>query len=45
MRILLKIYWIDKYLNLDDDKENEIQMKHKILDIYNARLDERIKRK
>ena len=30
---------------IDDDKESEIQMKYKILDIYNARLDERIKRK
>ncbi len=29
----------------DDDKESEIQMKYKVLDIYNARLDERIKRK
>jgi transcriptional adapter 2-alpha len=30
---------------LDDDKETEIQMKYQILQIYNARLDERIKRK
>ena len=29
----------------DDDKESELKMKFKLLDIYNARLDERIKRK
>lgn len=29
----------------DEDKEIEIKMKYKILDIYNSRLDERIKRK
>jgi len=29
----------------EDDKENELQMKYKLLDIYNIRLDERIKRK
>lgn len=29
----------------DDDDENEIQLKKKILEIYNKRLDERIKRK
>ena len=29
----------------EDDNETEIKMKYKILDIYNARLDERIKRK
>lgn len=29
----------------DDDKESELKMKYKLLEIYNARLDERIKRK
>lgn len=29
----------------DDDKEIELKMKYKLLEIYNARLDERIKRK
>ena len=29
----------------DDDKEYEIEMKLKVLDIYNLRLDERNKRK
>lgn len=29
----------------DDDKQYEIEMKLKVLDIYNIRLDERIKRK
>lgn len=29
----------------DDDKPYEIEMKLKVLDIYNIRLDERIKRK
>ncbi len=29
----------------DDDKESELKMKFKLLDIYNARLEERIKRK
>jgi transcriptional adapter 2-alpha len=29
----------------DDDKPNELNMKYKLLEIYNARLDERIKRK
>ncbi|KAL4486176.1 hypothetical protein ABPG72_012229 [Tetrahymena utriculariae] len=29
----------------DDDKETELKMKYKLLEIYNARLDERIKRK
>jgi len=29
----------------DDDKENELQMKYKLLNIYNTRLDERLKRK
>lgn len=29
----------------EDDKPGEIEMKYKILDLYNARLDERIKRK
>jgi transcriptional adapter 2-alpha len=29
----------------DDDKEYEIEMKYKVLDIYNLRLDERNKRK
>ena len=29
----------------DDDKESELEMKYKLLDIYNARLDERLKRK
>jgi transcriptional adapter 2-alpha len=29
----------------DDDKPDETALKHKILEIYNARLDERIKRK
>ena len=29
----------------DDDKDSELKMKYKLLDIYNARLDERIKRK
>ncbi len=29
----------------DDDKPDEIQLKQKILEIYNSRLDERIKRK
>lgn len=29
----------------DDDKQYEIDMKMKVLDIYNLRLDERIKRK
>lgn len=29
----------------DDDKPYEIEMKMKVLDIYNQRLDERIKRK
>ena len=29
----------------ENDSEMEIQMKYKILDIYNARLDERNKRK
>lgn len=30
---------------LDDDKPEEIQLKQRILEIYNSRLDERIKRK
>ncbi|EGR31009.1 hypothetical protein IMG5_119510 [Ichthyophthirius multifiliis] len=29
----------------DDDKPNELAMKYKLLEIYNARLDERVKRK
>ena len=29
----------------DDDRESEMEMKFKLLDIYNSRLDERIKRK
>ena len=29
----------------DDDKEYEIEMKMKVLDIYNLRLEERNKRK
>ena len=29
----------------EEDKEIEVNMKYKILDIYNSRLDERIKRK
>jgi transcriptional adapter 2-alpha len=29
----------------EDDKESDKQMKFKLLDIYNARLDERLKRK
>lgn len=29
----------------DDDKDYEIEMKMKVLDIYNLRLEERIKRK
>lgn len=29
----------------DDDKPNEVDMKFKVLDIYNLRLNERIKRK
>lgn len=29
----------------DDDKQFEIEMKFKVLDIYNQRLDERLKRK
>lgn len=29
----------------DDDKDYEIEMKMKVLDIYNLRLDERNKRK
>jgi transcriptional adapter 2-alpha len=29
----------------DDDKPSELEMKFKLLDIYNARLEERIKRK
>ena len=29
----------------EDDKEIEVKMKYKILEIYNSRLDERIKRK
>ena len=29
----------------DDDKESELKMKYKLLEIYNARLDEIIKRK
>jgi transcriptional adapter 2-alpha len=29
----------------DDDKQFEIEMKYKVLEIYNQRLDERLKRK
>ena len=29
----------------EDDKEIELNMKYKLLEIYNARLEERIKRK
>jgi len=29
----------------EDDNEEIIEMKHKILEIYNARLDQRIRRK
>jgi transcriptional adapter 2-alpha len=29
----------------DDDKESEIELKYQILELYNARLEERIKRK
>lgn len=40
------IYNNIKYILLvDDDKDNDLEMKFKILDIYNARLDERLKRK
>lgn len=46
-RLRIKLF-LDKRITiliLDDDKETEMQMKYQILQIYNARLDERIKRK